>query len=434
MPRKPSLPAITRESQIKALTPRDKVYRVRVDSNPGWGSGSLFIQCQPSGSTSFVLRYQHNGAAKECRLGGYPALSLAAAKEKHTECGQWLAAGLDPAGQIRLAVEENRGQRTLAQAWDEYMVIYRAEPRKDGFPKTEKTIRAAGRRFDDYARATIGRLPLKSVSKAHIACCIKDAAAVAPASAHQLLIDLRRALDHFENTGAIESNPAFGIRASRVGCATPDKERRHLSLAEIRQLWRAIDYLPRQTDRHALQLQILLGTRSNEVSRLKKSAVHIAEKQPFVELQAMDMKARRQHKFFVGPVAVGILREALAASRPDSEYLFSRHKNMERPESGLATNRLNKSIDLLLGRVPGREERDTRAPLSGWSIFSSHALRRSYSTILIDQGADESVVRASIGQKSSKYNDGVSRAYNHALLQRQHIALRKKWEKLVSGQ
>lgn len=61
----------------------------------GDGRG-LFLYVKPSGSRSWVLRYQVQGRRRDMGLGAYPDVSLAMARERATEARRLIASGEDP--------------------------------------------------------------------------------------------------------------------------------------------------------------------------------------------------------------------------------------------------------------------------------------------------------------------------------------------------
>ena len=61
----------------------------------GDGRG-LFLYVKPSGSRSWVLRYQVQGRRRDLGLGAYPAVSLAMARQRVTDARRLIAEGDDP--------------------------------------------------------------------------------------------------------------------------------------------------------------------------------------------------------------------------------------------------------------------------------------------------------------------------------------------------
>ncbi len=91
------------------------------------GAG-LYFMIDPSGRTSrWVFRFTLNGRTTEMGLGGYPAISLADAREKAAEIRKTVKAGVDPVAEKRVARAEARADReraaipTFGQCADDYI-------------------------------------------------------------------------------------------------------------------------------------------------------------------------------------------------------------------------------------------------------------------------------------------------------------------------
>ena len=62
--------------QVKKMAPHKRRYEI-LD-----GKG-LYIRVMPSGTKSWIFRYLFDGRPRRMTLGGYPGVTLAAAREKH---------------------------------------------------------------------------------------------------------------------------------------------------------------------------------------------------------------------------------------------------------------------------------------------------------------------------------------------------------------
>jgi hypothetical protein len=87
-----------------ALTVR-QVQTAKVGAH-GDGNG-LYLQVAAGGSRSWIFRYQLRGKRRELGLGGFPAVSLAEARDRAIDARRQLAAGLDP-------IEVRHGERAKA--------------------------------------------------------------------------------------------------------------------------------------------------------------------------------------------------------------------------------------------------------------------------------------------------------------------------------
>lgn len=76
-------------SQIKALAPADKLYRVT-------DALGLLLEVKPSGVKAWRYRYKFNGKATMMALGNYPEVSLAQARSLRQQCRDKLDQGINP--------------------------------------------------------------------------------------------------------------------------------------------------------------------------------------------------------------------------------------------------------------------------------------------------------------------------------------------------
>ena len=77
------------DSAIKSFKPKDTPYK-KADG------GGLFLLISPNGSKAWRFKYRFLGKEKLLALGVYPEISLAAAREKHSEARKLLIEGIDP--------------------------------------------------------------------------------------------------------------------------------------------------------------------------------------------------------------------------------------------------------------------------------------------------------------------------------------------------
>ena len=77
------------DSAIRNAKPKAKSFKLT-------DGGGLFLWIQPSGGKWWRYRYRFAGKQKLLALGVYPDVSLADAREQHTQARKVLAAGNDP--------------------------------------------------------------------------------------------------------------------------------------------------------------------------------------------------------------------------------------------------------------------------------------------------------------------------------------------------
>lgn len=86
--------------------------------------GNLYLNVSKTGARSWVFFYRKDGKQREMGLGGYPAISLAAARAIATEARRLLAQGGDPLEAKRAARADAKAQVAAALTFGEYAKAY----------------------------------------------------------------------------------------------------------------------------------------------------------------------------------------------------------------------------------------------------------------------------------------------------------------------
>ncbi len=119
--------------------------------------GGLYFQVAQGGSKSWIFRYKRAGKSTEMGLGGYPAVTLATARQKATEHRENLAAGIDPRA-ARDAVAKPERVMTFDEAAERYVTAHEKAWRN---PKTARRWRSSIR---DYASPKIGKRDVRTIT------------------------------------------------------------------------------------------------------------------------------------------------------------------------------------------------------------------------------------------------------------------------------
>jgi hypothetical protein len=87
------------------------------------GGSGLFLVLQPSGHKSWAVRYRFEGRSTKLTLGGWPALTLAAARKGAADALHELSQGHDPAAARKAAALTAAAAKanTLAAVVAEYL-------------------------------------------------------------------------------------------------------------------------------------------------------------------------------------------------------------------------------------------------------------------------------------------------------------------------
>lgn len=249
------MPAFT-DAALRRLTPRDRAYRVfERGALAGFG-----IVVSPGGGKTFFLQHTRQGDRRFYRLGAYPALPLAAAREKARQLLAQLEQGLDP--RAAPVTPASGTLEALLIAW----LTHQHGLERRRLDDTERLLRA------NLPAALLAR-PAVSIQPADIRAVL---AAVHQRGARVLANRLRAHLHSLFAYGLKAdhdprrlSDPIlFGLTLNPVSAIPRDAGAEHpgervLTWGEVRAVWQC-DRLTWPA-RQAVRLLLLTGARVNEV-------------------------------------------------------------------------------------------------------------------------------------------------------------------------
>lgn len=220
------------ELKIKALKPHEKEYYLREQNG-------FVLRIRPSGSKSFYYIYDYGGKRQRLSLGSWPAVSLADARQAHSEAWLRLQRGEDPKPQQPAAVEETPAETpenlTIAQLKEKWC----AWSEKHHSAKWYNTLKWALEKdiIPDY-----GQRLSSEIRRRDAVALLEKKAATAPGQAANLLKALRGMYQYAVERELVEFNPFSEIRAARTIPSMKQTAReRILSEVEIKYLWTTID-------------------------------------------------------------------------------------------------------------------------------------------------------------------------------------------------
>ena len=120
------------------------------------GVPGLYLAISPTGGKSWVLRVKVADRRRDIGIGGFPAVTLAQARDKAREAREKIAGGVDPieerkAARAALAAQQRKGL-TFAEAADRYLAVKLVEFRN---PKHAAQWRMT---LNTYAVPEIGKM------------------------------------------------------------------------------------------------------------------------------------------------------------------------------------------------------------------------------------------------------------------------------------
>jgi integrase len=134
------------------------------------GVAGLGINVTQHGSKSWILRYQLGGKRRDMGLGGYPDVTLAAAKEAARAARARLAQGVDPIQDARekrsALIAAQASAITFAKAAEAYMAAHEASW------KNAKHAQQWRNTIETYANPKVGKLLVRDVALPHVLCIL----------------------------------------------------------------------------------------------------------------------------------------------------------------------------------------------------------------------------------------------------------------------
>jgi integrase len=259
------------------------------------------------GGKTFQLVYRHNGRFRRMKIGRFPELPLADAREVAGHALREIQLGNDPGAEKHAKRQLVREAPTVNQLADAYM-----ERHASG----KKTAAKIGYYIDRDIRPRFGKRLAFDVERGEVRQMHQDLTKRAPVGANRVLEVIKSmyawALKN-EFHSSIKINPATGVEKNREG-----KDKRFLNESEIAALWPALDGLPPKW-RSFFRLCLLTGQRPGEVLRMNRLDLDLASN--WWVMPEGYTKNGEAHSVPLSDLAREALDEALGL-HPNSEYVF----------------------------------------------------------------------------------------------------------------
>jgi len=378
------------DAQLRKIRPRES----RFELTDGKG---LVLLVLPSGSKSWLLRYQFGGTPRRITLGAYPAMSLLQARNEAEATRNIIRQGIDPAAKRAEEKIAHKNAPTISDLLEEYwdMELKNSPSGKERRRLVEKDV-----------------LPLWSkrkvaeITRRDAVLLLDGVRERAPVTGNRLQGVLIRMFNFAAERGVLEHSPLLGLRKKKE-----QPRSRVLADKEIKMLWDALALENSamdiyHTSKLALKMILLTGQRPGEVCGMTWKEID----DNTWNIPAGRMKSKEPHTVPLNTMALEIIAQARRYSPPESAFVF---KSSHLKEAPITTHSLSKAI---LRHWPemGITER-----------FTPHDLRRTLRTRLAELGVDDVVAERVLGHKLQ----GIMAVYNrHGYDAEKRTAL-KKWEK-----
>jgi integrase len=380
---------------------------------PGkYGDGDgLWLVVTTSERRSWLKRYQLQGRAREMGLGGFPAVSLADARDKSLAADKLLSQGIDPIDQ-RVAEREAAAATTarattFAEAANAYIAAQEASWSNAKHAAQWRSTIAA------YANPFIGHLPVSAIDTDRVMQVLKPIWISKTETATRLRGRIEMILSYATVHKWREGpNPAVWRGLLQIMLPSPSKIApvEHHAALDWREApaFMAMLRAREGMGARALEFAILTAARSGEVRGATWTEIDLESSEWIIP--AKRMKAKREHRVPLSAAAVALLRE-VAKFKDGSGLVFLGQKR------GVPMSDM--TLTAVLRRM-GRGE------------LTAHGLRATFRTWVDEKtGHPTDIGEAAL---SHKIGNKVEAAYRRGDLFKKRIALMDDWAAYLGHQ
>lgn len=314
------------------------------------GVPGLLLQVTPSGARTWLLRTMVGGRRREIGIGGYPAVTLAQARDRARELRDDIRRGVDPveqrkAARAALATAQSRGL-TFGQAVERYLAAKLDEFRNE---KHRKQWRAT---LDTYAAPALGKMLVADIGVEDVLRALHPIWTAKTETASRLRGRIEAVLSwatvaghrRGENPARWKGNlDALLPRASKVSKADNQPA---LSLSDVPVWFAALQKRLGMAPR-ALEFAALTAARSGEVRGARWPEIDLTA--GLWTISKERMKAGREHRVPLTPAALAVLK---ALPRfDDNDFVFPAPRGGELSDMALsAVMRRMQETEVAAGR------------------------------------------------------------------------------------
>lgn len=359
--------------QIRKEKPKAK----RFEMTDGQGLTLLIL---PSGTKSWVLRYQYHGKARRITIGRYPSLSLAEARNKATEIRNDIQRNTDPARKK----EEEKSARFNAPTFID--IINELWAKELCNKKSGKETR---RLLEHDIVPKWEKRQVRSIKRRDIVLLLDEIETRAPITRNRVHSALSRLFNFAAERGIIDDSPCTRIKK------VPEQARKRiLTEEEIAKLWHALDLNNTAVDAYkltklALKMLLLTGQRPGEVTGMMWSEID----GEWWNIPAKRMKSKEPHRVPLTKTALEQLELARQLSG-QSPYVFLSPK---------------KNAAILRSTLARTLSRNWKEIGIGEEYYTPHDIRRTVRSKMAALGISDVIAERLMSHKLQ----GIIAVYNH---------------------
>jgi integrase len=291
----------------------------------------LYLQVSPSGSTSWIFRYQHARRRRYMGLGGLATVSLSDARRKALTARKMLAEGLDPLEEGRaLAVAKAAKAITFREAADRYIATHQSSWRN------AKHIAQWSSTLEAYAMPVFGNVSVGTIGVELVLRVLEPIWEAKNETARRVRGRLEVILD-WATAGGLRGgeNPARwkGLLEHRLSKQPRAARIKHHPALDYRRMATFMAQLRKEEGVAArcLEFTILTGARTGESTGAKWNEFDLSA--ALWTVPGDRIKAARTHRVPLAERALAIVREQARIRRGD--YVFGGRKS-DAPLSNMA--------------------------------------------------------------------------------------------------
>lgn len=270
----------------------------------------LYLEVQPSGSRSWVLRIQYQGVRRDLGLGSFRDVSLVDARIAASEMRRKIRSGIDPTVERRAARRSTPSFENAARACYETL--------KAGWKDSRQKIWIAS--LERHAFPMIGSWPVEAVDALAVRDVLEPIWLTVPDTANRVLQRINAVLDFAHIKGWITKE--VSLRSVRKGLPRQNNTGGHYAAMPYQDapaFIQAVAAMPPSLGRDALQLTIYAAVRSNETRLAVWSEFDLDRAVWSIPAERMKMKVA--HAVPLSKPAVALLRR-LQDNRADDDVLL----------------------------------------------------------------------------------------------------------------
>ena len=374
------------DTAIRNAKSKSKQYKIH-------DARGMYLLVKESGKY-FRLDYRFGGKRKTLALGVYPAVGLAAAREKRDDARKMIENGVDPALQrkINKTISAEQADNTFEAVTREWFA------KKSAVWAKSHATKILGR-FELYIFPWLGNRPISEINAPELLSVLRRIEGKGfLETAHRAHQYCGQVFRYAIATGRCERDPAADLR----GALIPARHSHMATITEpqkIGELLRAIDsYEGTSIAKSALMLAPLVFVRPGELRRAEWAEFDFDNCE--WRIPAAKMKMKDPHIVPLSKQAVDVLRE-IQPLTGRGRYVFPSIRTNKRP--------MSENTVLAALRRMGFEKDE----------MTGHGFRAMASTVLHEQGWPSDVIERQLAHAE---RNRIKAAYNHA----QHLPERRR--------